>query len=257
MAFGIAAAIAFSSSTGAATEGSGGEAAVDAAQSRQILSVLRAERTAFRALESDRMFARTGRMPSTPDRLMTATIDDPDLASLNDEDALASALGGATKEMHVSELLSASNVSLESIGEGVDGRSLQCLAEAIYFESRGETTRGQFAVAEVILNRVDSGAYPGSVCEVVTQGAQKRHACQFSYACDGKKERIGNRAAFVKAAKIAKVMLSGRPRVLTDGATHFHTTSVRPSWSKRLSKTVRIGSHVFYRIPTRVTENKS
>ncbi|QIE57741.1 cell wall hydrolase [Pikeienuella piscinae] len=218
-----------------------------------------AERTAFRTLSTDRNFARTGRLPAGPGPVSTGEISDPDLAGLGEEDARASELAALAREMNVDEVVSVSNISLESIGAGVDGRSLQCLTEAIYFEARGESTRGQFAVAEVVLNRVDSHKYPNSVCGVVTQGAGKgkRHGCQFSYACDGKKERVVNRAAFVKAAKIAKVLLSGRPRVLTAGATHFHTTNVRPGWSKRLTRTVRIGEHVFYRYPTQVTSNDS
>lgn len=255
--FGLVAVLLLGPSSSAATESDNRVAALDTSQSERVLSVLMAERTAFRALASDRNFARTGRLPAGPAPVSTGEISDPDLAALGEEDARASDLAALAREMNVDEVVSVSNVSLESIGAGVDGRSLQCLAEAIYFEARGESTRGQFAVAEVILNRVDSRKYPGSVCGVVTQGSGKgkRHGCQFSYACDGKKERVVNRAAFVKAAKIGKVLLSGRPRVLTGGATHFHTTSVRPGWSKRLTRTVRIGEHVFYRFPTQVTSN--
>ncbi|MFV0475824.1 MAG: cell wall hydrolase [Pikeienuella sp.] len=229
--------------------------ALDTAQSQNILSVLRAERSAFRSLESDQVFARTGRLPSGPGRLATGAIADPDLAGLSGEDARNTQLAALTREMNVDEVVSSSNASLESIGEGVDARALQCLAEAIYFEARGESTQGQYAVGEVILNRVDSARYPNSVCAVVTQGSERRNACQFSYACDGKKEKVANRRAFVKAAKIAKLLMTGRPRLLTDGATHFHTTSVRPGWSRRLTRTGQIGEHIFYRRQTQVSSN--
>lgn len=127
------------------------------------------------------------------------------------------------------------------------GRDWECLARAVYFEARGEAVAGQFAVAEVILNRVDSPHYPSSVCGVVNQGG--RGGCQFSYTCDGVPDRIGEREAWARAGKIATVMLAGAPRALTQGATHFHTTAVRPRWAKRFAHTARIGRHLFYRQP--------
>jgi spore germination cell wall hydrolase CwlJ-like protein len=120
-----------------------------------------------------------------------------------------------------------------------------CLAEALYFEARGESVAGQVAVAEVILNRRDSGAYPGTVCGVV------RQRCQFSYTCDGISDRIRERAAYERVGKIARLMLDGAPRALTGGATHFHTGAVRPAWSRRFPQTARIGAHYFYRQPIR------
>lgn len=123
----------------------------------------------------------------------------------------------------------------------------QCLTEALYFEARGESLQGQIAVAEVILNRVDSPLYPRSVCGVVKQ--RGGGGCQFSYVCDGRADRMRDRAAADLAGRIARAMLDGAPRVLTDGATHFHTRGVRPSWSKRFAKTAAIGAHFFYRQP--------
>jgi spore germination cell wall hydrolase CwlJ-like protein len=120
-----------------------------------------------------------------------------------------------------------------------------CLKEALYFESRGETIKGQFAVAEVILNRVDSRSYPNSVCGVVAQGNSQ--ACQFSYNCDGKAEVMHEAGAEALAGRIAKVMLQGAPRRLTAGATHFHTKAVNPRWSRAFEQTASIGQHLFYR----------
>lgn len=119
----------------------------------------------------------------------------------------------------------------------------QCLKTALYFESRGESLKGQFAVAEVILNRVDNPAYPKSVCGVVEQG------CQFSYTCDGHSDVMKDRASADRAGRIARVMLDGAPRALTQGATHFHTVNIRPSWSRRFPRTASIGAHLFYRQP--------
>jgi len=123
----------------------------------------------------------------------------------------------------------------------------QCLKQAIYFEARGESLEGQIAVAEVILNRVDSPLYPGSVCGVVQQ--RGGGGCQFSYICDGRTDRMREQAAADLAGRIARAMLDGAPRLLTDGATHFHTRAVRPGWSKRFPKTAAIGAHYFYRHP--------
>lgn len=121
-----------------------------------------------------------------------------------------------------------------------------CLAKAIYFEARGESIRGQFAVAEVILNRVDSALYPDTVCRVVNQGGSG--GCQFSFTCDGRKDRIRDAEAFATAGKIARAMLDGAPRLLTHGATHFHTRNVRPGWAHRMPRTASIGAHFFYRV---------
>jgi len=123
------------------------------------------------------------------------------------------------------------------------GAEWQCLSEAIYFEARGETLKGQFAVAEVILNRVDSPLYPRTVCGVVRQG------CQFSYTCDGYSDKMREPGARALAQRIAWVMLKGAPRALTAGATHFHTRGVRPSWARRFPQTAAIGAHLFYRQP--------
>jgi hypothetical protein len=130
----------------------------------------------------------------------------------------------------------------------------QCLAAAVYFESRGEPLAGQIGVAEVVLNRVDSPLYPRSVCGVTMQGAGGGGGCQFSYACDGRSDVMTSALARSRAEKIARMLLDGRPREVTDGATSFHATYVRPSWSRTLTRTAAIGAHVFYRQPIRVAE---
>ena len=135
------------------------------------------------------------------------------------------------------------------------GDALSCLSEALYFEARGETVKGQFAVAEVILNRVDSNLYPNTVCGVINQGTGKRYQCQFTYTCDGHAEVIHEERAYARVAKVARAMLDGAPRDLTDGATHYHTTAVRPRWSRTYTKTASIGVHVFYRHTWRVSSN--
>jgi len=129
------------------------------------------------------------------------------------------------------------------------GSDFQCLTQALYFEARGESVKGQFAVGEVILNRVDSGRFPNSVCAVVKQGTGKRFQCQFTYTCDGHKEVIKEPEAYANVAKVARALLDGAPRQLTAGATYYHSNSVRPRWSRRFTRTVSIGVHRFYRPP--------
>ncbi|WP_040604178.1 cell wall hydrolase [Sagittula stellata] len=129
------------------------------------------------------------------------------------------------------------------------GAEWQCLSEALYFEARGESVQGLFAVAEVILNRVSSPRFPGSVCGVVKQGTGKKYGCQFTYTCDGHPERINEPAAWDRVGKVAQVMLNGAPRSLTQGATYYHTNAVRPKWSRSFMKTANIGQHIFYRNP--------
>jgi spore germination cell wall hydrolase CwlJ-like protein len=129
---------------------------------------------------------------------------------------------------------------------------LQCLAEAIYFESRGEPLEGQVAVAEVVLNRVDDRRFPKTVCGVTNPGVGSGRGCQFSYACDGNSDVMKSAVARQRAEKLASLMLADRPRTVTDGATYFHTRSVRPSWSRKFARTTSIGHHIFYRPATQV-----
>ena len=135
------------------------------------------------------------------------------------------------------------------------GAQWRCLAEALYFEARGESVKGQFAVAEVIMNRVDSRYYPNSICGVIKQGTGRKYGCQFTYTCDGVKEVIANPQAFRRVGKVAALMAGGAPRQLTKGATHYHTTSVRPKWSRKFPRTATIGVHHFYRPRYEVSMN--
>ena len=123
----------------------------------------------------------------------------------------------------------------------------KCLAEALYFEARGEPIEGQFAVAEVILNRVKSEEFPNSICGVINQGTGRKHACQFSYTCDGKLERVSNLVSYDQMVRIAGVMIDGVSPPLTAGATYYHATSVWPSWARGFENTVTIGAHKFYK----------
>lgn len=153
---------------------------------------------------------------------------------------------GASREIDPAEIL--------DVEVGTRDKQWRCLAEALYFEARGEDLFGQVAVAEVVLNRVDSKVFPGTVCGVVRQGTGKRNGCQFSFYCDGKPEDIANRRTFEEVGKVAWVMLHGKPRILTGNATYYHTVAVKPRWAKRMVRTARIGAHIFYRRSLQLSE---
>ncbi|MFN3937729.1 MAG: cell wall hydrolase [Gemmobacter sp.] len=129
------------------------------------------------------------------------------------------------------------------------GPEFECLARAIYFEARGEPLHGQIAVAEVVLNRVDSPRFPATICGVVHQGAGSGRGCQFSFVCDGRQRGIREGSAWERARSVARRVLDGTDRRLTDGATYFHEVNVTPRWSERFPRTARIGAHLFYRHP--------
>lgn len=137
--------------------------------------------------------------------------------------------------------------NLDAMPKATGGEQWRCLTEALYFEARGEKLKGQFAVAEVILNRVDMPNYPDTVCAVINQGTGKRYACQFTYTCDGRPERINDAQSWERLGKVARIMLDGAPRTLTDEASHYHTTAVNPRWARVYPRTTRIGTHIFYR----------
>lgn len=126
-----------------------------------------------------------------------------------------------------------------------------CLAEAIYYEARSESFAGQMAVADVVMNRVRSRAYPNTVCEVVLQGSHLSTGCQFTFTCDGSRGVRPRGAAWDRAKLIAAQVLMGFSRPVTQRATHYHTDEVSPVWSASLVETTRIGAHIFYRFPSR------
>jgi spore germination cell wall hydrolase CwlJ-like protein len=124
----------------------------------------------------------------------------------------------------------------------------RCLANAVYFEARGETVRGQMAVAQVVMNRVFSGYYPNDVCGVVYQNARRHLACQFTFACDGIPDVVTEPDAWEIAKKISRDTLDGKlwmPEVAR--STHYHAYWVRPNWIRDMRRILKIGVHTFYR----------
>ena len=122
---------------------------------------------------------------------------------------------------------------------------LLCLATAIFFEARDQPVSGQYAVAEVVVNRVVSRRYPDDVCKVVFQKKQ------FSFTHDGLSDRISrytnneiDRRAAVVAFAIAKDLLDRGTTI--SSSTHYHTTSVSPYWNKYYVLDKQVGDHIFY-----------
>lgn len=126
--------------------------------------------------------------------------------------------------------------------DGALSEELQCLAGAVYFESRGEPLDGQLAVAQVIINRAESGLFPESYCSVVHQRSQ------FSFVKNGRmpQPRTGS-AAWARAKAIARIAHRGLWDSKADDALYFHAKYVRPSWSRTKIARATIDSHIFYR----------
>jgi N-acetylmuramoyl-L-alanine amidase len=132
-----------------------------------------------------------------------------------------------------------------------DGPSLTCLALNVYFEARGESEAGQYAVAEVTMNRVASGRYADTVCGVVHQKnwdpIRRRYVGAFSWTeLDTKPVPKG--AEWQRARDVAKAVYYGQRAPVLGGALHYHATYIEPSWSKGATPVARIGKHVFYRL---------
>ena len=135
-----------------------------------------------------------------------------------------------------------------------------CLALNTYHEAKNQSTVGQIATAQVVMNRVEDKRFPNTVCEVVKQGPTRpsledpnkeypiRHRCQFSWYCDGKSDVPKNEKAWRKAQDVAFLVLYNKIQLdVTEGATHYHATYVKPAWAKTKKRTTRIEKHIFYR----------
>ena len=226
----------------------------------EVEAALGVERAALNAFATSAAVGTATGLPAGEARIETPPATDDAaaaarerIARLSETDAEAAAEIEGAQDDAAAAMLGADaggGIDLARIAEveiGEPDPEWRCLREALYFEARGESLIGQLAVAEVILNRVDSADYPDSVCGVIRQGTGGAGACQFSYKCDGLSDRIANREMGERLGRVARVMLDGKPRILTGKATHYHTIHVDPRWASRLVRTARIGDHLFYR----------
>ena len=149
-----------------------------------------------------------------------------------------------------------------------------CLAENMYHEARSDGFAGMYATTMVVMNRVSDWRYPDTVCEVVKEGPIReswktaqhkqlleedrifypvRNKCQFSWYCDGKADTMHDQGSLQIAREIAHLVLSHYETDIivdiTEGATHYHATSVTPYWvgGRDMAKVTQIGAHIFYR----------
>jgi len=132
---------------------------------------------------------------------------------------------------------------------------LYCMALNIYHEARGDTKSGKFAVADVVLNRVESKRFPNTVCDVVHQarydsnGNPIKYKCQFSWYCDGKSDVPHEEKAWKRSAFVAyEIMELGKFRGITDGSDHYHVHDMEeyPYWHDSFVEKGIIGSHAYY-----------
>jgi N-acetylmuramoyl-L-alanine amidase len=143
-----------------------------------------------------------------------------------------------------------------------DNDEINCLALNIYHEARSESLAGQYAVADVTLNRVVHGRFPSTICGVVKQAVlsqwgldrgmsiPRKNMCQFSWYCDGLADEPVETYSWLRAQDIARDMIfTKKHRGLTEGSTHYHANYVNPKWSSHSSMRLigRIGDHIFYK----------
>jgi spore germination cell wall hydrolase CwlJ-like protein len=127
---------------------------------------------------------------------------------------------------------------------------LRCLAENVYFEARGEPLQGQYAVAEVTLNRLRSGDFPNTLCKVVHESRwdriRKRFVAHFSWT-EGEPRDDPSGPAWDKAMTVATAVYDQKQEPVVPGALFYHATRVHPAWAKDKKPLATIGNHVFYK----------
>ncbi len=127
-------------------------------------------------------------------------------------------------------------------------QDLNCLAKNVYHEARGEPVDGQYAVAEVTMNRVASKHYPNTICEVVYQAnfdvIRKRNVSAFSWTEIDVAPVDWN--TWERAWRIAEEVYDGQATLKVEGALFYHARSIRPRWSRRKRRIAEIGRHIFY-----------
>ena len=139
-----------------------------------------------------------------------------------------------------------------------DNDEVECLALNIYHEARSESLAGQYAVADVTLNRVQDRRYPSTICGVVKQAVlsqwgldrgleiPRRNMCQFSWYCDGLDDLPTDSKTWMQSLYLADRVLFGEYKDITEGSLWYHSDAVTPYWSKHLNLVTTIDNHLFY-----------
>ena len=142
-----------------------------------------------------------------------------------------------------------------NISYPVSDKEIHCMALNIYFEARGETPDGQFAVAEVVMHRVNHSSYPDTICGVIKQGVYPKwspdmplkNKCHFSWYCDRKPDNPIDSEAFEAAMYVAKTVINDPKYInVIDYALFYHARDVNPFWADDMHVVADIGNHIFY-----------
>ena len=128
-------------------------------------------------------------------------------------------------------------------------RQLACLAKNIYYEAGNQPFEGKVAVAQVTINRTESGLYPSDICKTIYQKniVYEKVLCQFSWVCDRTvTTRALNKANFKESEEVAKkVLLEGFRLPSLKNAMYFHADYINPGWKRE--RITKIGNHIFYK----------
>jgi N-acetylmuramoyl-L-alanine amidase len=147
-------------------------------------------------------------------------------------------------------LFSAGLLVRYAVAHQAELKQLHCLALNIYHEARGEPVDGQYAVAEVTMNRVASSRYPDTICEVVFEkrwdSIRERYVGAFSWT-EIEPAFDGNTKAWQRAKRIASEFIASEAESRVNGAIFYHARYIKPSWSRKRTVVARIGKHIFYK----------
>ena len=146
------------------------------------------------------------------------------------------------------EKLKSVRESVSPITADMRQKQLDCLARNIYFEAGHEPFEGKVAVAQVTINRAESGQFPSDICQVVYQKnvVYEKVLCQFSWYCDGpSSKKPMNGPVYTESMEVAKkVLLEGFRLPSVKNALYFHGDYINPKWGKQ--PVAKIGRNVFY-----------
>lgn len=146
-----------------------------------------------------------------------------------------------------SELLTQPGVqAVDPAGKAPLDDAITCLSRSIYWEAKGQEKAEMEAVASVVMNRLGHAEFPGTVCEVATQGSEQGR-CQFSWWCDGRPDQVQEEASYEIAKEIARKALNQQLADRTGGALYFHGKHASPRWATTFIKTLETDQHVFYK----------
>jgi spore germination cell wall hydrolase CwlJ-like protein len=136
--------------------------------------------------------------------------------------------------------------AVDPAGEAPLDDAITCLARSIYWEAKGQEVEQMEAVANVVMNRLQTDDFPRSVCDVVKQGSETGR-CQFSWWCDGRPDAVQEEVPYTKAKEVARRALNGQLKDHTKGALFFHDRNVSPSWAATFKRTHQAGDFYFYK----------